>query len=93
MKLLKIQPLDNYCLSLLYDDGVSGVVDLSAYVGRGVFATWEVPGVFEQVRLNEFGCPEWPGDVNLCPDALYFQLTRKSPREVFSRLNHLPAHA
>ena len=93
MKLIKIQALDNYRLSLLYDDGTSGVVDLSHYAGRGVFAAWDLPGVFEQVRLNELGSPEWPGEIDLCPDALYLQLTRKTPQEVFPRLNHLPAHA
>jgi len=31
--------------------------------------------------------------VDLCPDALYMQLTGKRSDEVFPALKHLPAHA
>jgi len=93
MKILEISPRDNFRLFLRYDDGTSGEVDLSAYVGRGVFAAWEESGVFAEVRLTDAGHPEWPGGIDLCPDALYMQLTGKCPEEVFPALGHRPAHA
>jgi hypothetical protein len=58
-----------------------------------VFAAWLKPGVFEQVRLTEAGAPEWPGEIDLCPDALYLGLTGKAPEEVFPALRRLPTHA
>jgi hypothetical protein len=93
MKLVEIRPKENYRLFVRYDDGASGHVDLSAYAGRGVFAAWQEPGVFEQVRLADAGHPEWPGGIDLCPDALYMQLTGKRPEQVFPSLQRLPAHA
>lgn len=93
MNLLEIIPKENYRLFVRYDDGAEGEVDLSALAGRGVFAAWQEPGAFEQVRLAEAGCPEWPGGIDLCPDALYMQLTGKRPEEVFPTLKNLPAHA
>ena len=93
MKLIEISPKDGYRLFLRYDDGASGEVDLSSYAGRGVFAAWLIPGVFEQAILAEAGHPEWPGDLDLCPDALYMKLTGKSPEEVFPTLHKLPVHA
>ena len=93
MNLIEVIPKKNYRLFLRYDDGESGEVDLSSYVGRGVFLAWNEPGTFEQVRLAEAGHPEWPGGIDLCPDALYMQLTGKRPEEVFPALNNLPAHA
>jgi len=93
MKLTEVFPKDGYRLFLRYDDGACGEVDLSSYAGRGVFSAWLTPGVFEQVFLAEAGHPEWPGDIDLCPDALYMKLTGKSPEEVFPTLHKLPAHA
>ncbi|TVP79523.1 MAG: DUF2442 domain-containing protein [Puniceicoccaceae bacterium] len=93
MKLVEVTPRENFRLYVCYDDGASGEIDLSAYVGRGVFAAWLEPGFFEQVRLAEAGHPEWPGDIDLCPDSLYMQLTGKRPDEVFPRLKNLTANA
>lgn len=93
MKLLEVSPRENFRLFVRYDNGEQGEVDLSGYVGRGVFKAWLVPGAFERVRLAETGFPEWPDGIDLCPDALYLQLTGKLPEEVFPSLSHLPAHA
>lgn len=93
MKLVEIRPKENYRLFVRYDDGVSGDVDLSAYAGRGVFAAWQEPGVFDQVRLADAGHPEWPGGIDLCPDAIYMKLTGKRPDQVFPSLQHLSTHA
>ncbi|KAB2641726.1 MAG: DUF2442 domain-containing protein [Verrucomicrobia bacterium] len=93
MKLSEISPRDGYRLFLRYDDGACGEVDLSGYAGRGVFAAWLQPGVFEQVTLAEAGHPQWPGEIDLCPDALYMLLTGKSPEAVFPTLRQLPVHA
>ena len=93
MNLQEVIPKENFRLYLRYDDGASGEVDLSRYAGRGVFAAWLEPGVFERVRLAEAGHPEWPKGIDLCPDALYMQLTDKKPEEVLPSLRRLPTHA
>lgn len=79
MNLLEVSPRENFRLFLRYDNGVSGEVDLSELVGRGVFSAWSNADVFRQVWLSKTGHPEWPGSIDLCPDALYMQLTGKSP--------------
>ena len=61
MKIVELSPRENYTLFLRYEDGTEGVVDLSSLAGRGVFASWLVPGVFEQAKLSDSGVPEWPG--------------------------------
>jgi hypothetical protein len=93
MNLIEVAPRDKFRLFLRYDDGVEGVLDVSALAGRGVFSRWLEPGVFDAVRLSAAGCPEWPGDLDLCADALYLQLTGKRPEEVFPALTNLTAHA
>ena len=90
---MELSPRDGYKLFLRYEDGVCGEVDLSSFAGRGVFATWLKPGVFQQVVLTDAGYPEWPGETDLCPDALYMRLTGKRPEEVFPALRQLHVHA
>lgn len=93
MNLVEVKPRSHFHLFVRFDDGSSGELDLSAYAGRGVFSAWNDPGVFEQVRLADAGHPEWPGGLDLCPDALYMQLHRKEPENVFPLLRHLHANA
>ena len=75
-----------YCIRLRYSDGVAGEVDLSGLAGRGVFAAWGDRAVFESVRLNDHGAIVWDDGLELCPDALYLQLTGKTPTAVMPGL-------
>ena len=93
MKIIEISPREGFKLFLGYDDGVTGVVDLSSLAGRGVFASWLEPHIFQQVRLTEAGALEWPGEVDLCPDALYLELTGKTVEDLFPNLRRIPTHA
>lgn len=80
----EVRPVGRYRIWLRYEDGTEGEVDLSDLAGRGVFAAWDNPGVFAGVRLGSHGAIEWPGDLDLCPDAMYLRLTGKRPEEGFS---------
>lgn len=86
-------PQQGFRLFVRYDDGAAGVLDLSPLAGWGVFGAWLKPGIFEQVRLSEAGAPEWPGDVDLCPDALYMELAGKTAEEILPGLRRVPSHA
>ena len=93
MKIIDVRPLDGFKLHLRFDDGVSGVADVSSFAGRGVFSAWLETGVFEQVRVTDIGAIEWPGEIDLCPDSLYLRVTGKSPQEIFPALRAHPSHA
>lgn len=84
--LASVRPLPGYRLWLRYSDGVEGEVDLSHLAGRGVFAAWNEPGVFERVQIAPDGAIAWSDQLDLCADALYLQLTGKAPEEVFPGL-------
>jgi len=92
-KISKVKVLQGYRLELAFDDGVSGVVDLSDLVGKGVFALWRDRHIFEQVRIGSFGELVWGDQIDLCPDSLYLKATGKKPEEVFPALRREPAHA
>jgi hypothetical protein len=92
-KIAKVKTLQGYRLELEFDDGVSGTVDLSDLVGKGVFALWRDRRAFEQVRVGSSGELAWGDQIDLCPDALYLKVTGKEPEDVFPALRKQPARA
>lgn len=81
-----VEPRPKHRIWLRYRDGTEGEVDLSAYIGKGVFAVWKDPAVFRAVHIGPDGSIAWPGDIEMCPDSMYLKLTGKQPEEVFPGL-------
>ncbi|HLF85735.1 MAG TPA: DUF2442 domain-containing protein [Nitrospiria bacterium] len=92
-RISKVKVLPGYRLELVFDDGVSGTVDLSEAVGKGVFALWQDPLAFDQVRIGSSGELAWSDRIDLCPDALYLKVTGKKPEDIFPALRDQPTHA
>lgn len=86
MRITTARPLENFRVQLSFDNGETGVVDLSDLVGRGVFVAWQQPDLFDKLVVTEFGALEWPGKLDLCPDAIYLQMTGKKPEDIFPTL-------
>jgi hypothetical protein len=90
---VEVKALTKFRLWLRYQDGVTGTVDLSHLAGKGVFALWNDPHQFARVHIGSLGGVAWSKDVELCPDALYMEITGKSPAEVFPSLMPKAANA
>lgn len=80
-----IKALPEFRLWLRFDDAVEGTADLSDLVGKGVMASLADPTVFASVSLVD-GVPRWGDEIDLCPDALYLQVTGMQPEDLFPRL-------
>lgn len=83
VKPLSVVVLPKYKLRVEYDDGVTGKVDLSHLVGKGVFAAWNDPVAFETVMIGDHGELTWGDDIEICSDAIYLEITGKSVDELF----------
>lgn len=70
-----VTPEANYRLRLFYSNGTVIVIDFSPIIERGgVFSRLSDPAFFSQVQLSEDGRSiEWPGELDFCADALWFQ--------------------
>lgn len=86
MKITSVTVLDEYQLELVFSDGTSGKVDLSGLVGDGAFQRWEAPGEFDKVQIGSSGEIVWEDYADLCPDALYLQVTGKAVEQLFPAL-------
>ena len=83
----RAEPREGYRVFLQYDDGAAGEMDLSHLAGRGVFQAWDTLRYFQRVHITPHGSIAWDEDLELCPQALYIQLTGKPPEEVMTGLH------
>lgn len=83
---IEVRPLDDYQIWVRYSDGVEGVADLSHLAGRGVFALWNDYRQFRAVHISPGGELAWSDEINLCPDAVYFEVTGNAPGDLFPSL-------
>lgn len=92
-KITRVTVLDEYVLDLIFDDGVTGAVDLSKHVGKGVFELWDDLDAFRSVRIGAAGELVWDESIDMCPDALYLEVTGKDPEDLFPALKREDANA
>ena len=85
-KPVEVKALKNYKLWVKYADGTEGEVDLSHLSGKGIFSIWNDYAVFEKVYIGQYGEIAWSGEIDICPDNVYMEITGKTPEEVFPKL-------
>ena len=78
---VKVDALPEYRLRLTYRDGAQGVIDLASDVGRGVFTPLADEAFFRTVHIGQFGQIAWSEDIEICPDAAYYEITRTAATE------------
>ena len=86
---IAVEPREGYRIWLRYEDGVEGEVDLSDIPHTGFFECWKDKAFFETVHISEFGSIAWDEYAEFCPDALYIEVTGKSPEELMPALREL----
>jgi hypothetical protein len=79
-QVVNVEPIGPNRLAVRFADGVAGEVEFRDSFFFGVFAALRDPAAFAQVCC-EHGHVEWPGDLDLAPDAMYAEI-RKSGRWV-----------
>jgi hypothetical protein len=92
-KITAFKVLDNYRVWLCFDDGAEGEIDLTHLVGQGVFAVWRDYEFFRQAFVADYGALTWPGELDLCPDSLWLQVTGRTVEELTPNLKALATHA
>ncbi|OAI20661.1 hypothetical protein A1359_02815 [Methylomonas lenta] len=72
MHVTDVETLENYELKLTFNNGVTGVVDLSNALWGEMFEPLSDPLLFRQIRLDpELGTVSWPNGADLAPEFLY----------------------
>ena len=72
---IQVEALPGYRIRVAYADGVEGVIDLAADVGRGVFAPLTDEAFFRTVHVGRYGQIAWSEDIEICADAAYREIS------------------
>jgi hypothetical protein len=67
-----VQPQENYCLLLTFENGEKKIFDLKPYLDKGVFARLQNEALFKTARVVS-GSVEWRGEIDLSYDTLYLE--------------------
>ena len=72
IRIISAEPLPHCRWKVTFNDGVSGIFPVEPERRGGVFLKLLDARVFNAVTVNpDFGCVEWPGGVDLWPDAMH----------------------
>lgn len=67
---VEVEPLADYRISLLFEDGKRGIYDVSPLLDRGVFQALADLSVFNAAFID-CGTVTWPGEIDIAPEELY----------------------
>jgi hypothetical protein len=69
------KPLTDFSVEITWEEGEVSMLSLHETVAKsGVFASLSDPKIFGQLKIGEGGrWLEWPGEVDICADALWYQ--------------------
>ena len=72
IRIVSAKPLPGFRLQVAFSDGLAGIFAVEPERRGGVFLKLLEPRVFNAVTVNpDFGCVEWPGGIDLCPDTMH----------------------
>lgn len=73
-KVIKVTPLPNYTLDVIFSDGRSGQISVKALLFGPVFEPLKDTSLFKQVSIDDFGVICWPNNADLASEYVYENL-------------------
>ncbi len=67
----EVTPLDNYKLSVKFDNGERKIFDVKPYISGAWYGELNNPSYFKSVTVDGFTVV-WPNGQDICPDDLYY---------------------
>jgi len=88
MKVLEVTYLSDYTISIKFEDGVSGTIQLNDLVEKGIFKVLKDKNLFAKVYTNGYSVA-WSNELQIDATAIYSELTGKNFGEILSpKLTH-----
>jgi hypothetical protein len=79
----------DYVLSIVFDNGEHGVLDLKEFLDFGVFQRIKNPDAFKRVRVT-FDTVEWDCGVDLDPEFVYAKCKAAETSQPYAQADHQP---
>ena len=87
MRATKVTALDDYRINVVFDDGISGIIDLNELVKKGIFKQLQDKSVFQKAYIDG-GAIAWSEELEIDADNIYAELAGTDP----SQLLHKPSY-
>jgi hypothetical protein len=88
MKVQEVKYLSDYTISIKFDDGVFGTIQLNDLVEKGIFKALQDKNQFAKVYTNGYSIA-WSNELEIDATAIYSELTGKHFGEILSpKLTH-----
>jgi hypothetical protein len=82
IRIVSAESLPGCRLKVAFNDGQTGIFSVEPERRGGVFLKLLDPKVFNAVSVNpDFGCVEWPGGIDLCPDTMHQAMAGSESQE------------
>jgi hypothetical protein len=88
MKVQEVKYISDYIISIKFDDGVSGNIELTDLVQKGIFKALQNKNEFAKVYTNGYSIA-WSNELEIDATTIYSELTGKNFGEILSpKLSH-----
>ena len=88
MKVQEVKYISDYIISIKFDDGVYGTIELSDLVQKGIFKVLQDKSEFAKVYTNGYAIA-WSNELEIDATTIYSELTGKHFGEILSpKLTH-----
>ena len=84
IRIVSAKPLSCCRLEVVFNDGLAGIFSVEPEQRGGVFQKLLDAKIFNAVTVNsDFGCVEWPGGIDLAPDAMHLTMSGPESKAEF----------
>jgi hypothetical protein len=87
MKIQYVKHTAGYSIEVGFEDGVNGVVDLSDFIGAGIFSVLKDPNQFAKVYSTGYSVA-WSDNLEIDAANIYSELTGSDPAAYFTQTSH-----
>jgi hypothetical protein len=88
MKVQEVKYISDYIISIKFDDGVNGIIELNDLVQKGIFKVLQDKNQFAKVYTNGYSIA-WSNELEIDATTIYSELTGKNFGEILSpKLSH-----
>jgi len=84
-EIVQVIPIEDYCVKITFDDGVTAFVDMKPLMKRKIFEPLWDEDFFAQVEIDHrFKGIMWPGEREVCIDWIEHEIGQQRPRVRFA---------
>jgi len=88
VKVQEVKYISDYIISIKFDDGVNGIIELNDLVQKGIFKVLQDKNQFAKVYTNGYSIA-WSNELEIDATTIYSELTGKNFGEILSpKLSH-----